>query len=253
MSREPVPVPVDILLGAQTALAEALRDPRTGVAVKMGFGGATRDAFLTAIEAAIMTATSSLRTELALERAGYDQAQKQLQATSARLRTELEAAKGDAVGVKALEWVHIPTGYGPETYQADTPVGYFQVFTDEDSAAGAVCVEYDTDSNLFGTTHAISLGRHADFPSAKAAAQQDFERRIRSALTADKSEAEVRQQEQIREDERDRLLDNVQNQRARVSSGSRTVIEFLRQMGAMLPEDRARSRAQGGMDKGVAD
>lgn len=92
----------------------------------------------------------------------------------------------DGVGaephVKPLEWQNVRVSYGPETYEAKTPVGFYQVFVDEGSAAGSVFAEWAWDQSHFGMTGATSLGRYATFPAAEAAAQADYERRILSAL-----------------------------------------------------------------------
>lgn len=101
-------------------------------------------------------------------------------------RTALTAAigaGGQAVAVKPLEWENVRVNYGPETYEAKSPVGLYQVFTDEDSAAGAVLAEWALDSQHFGMTSATSLGRYPGFEAAKAAAQADYGRRILSALS----------------------------------------------------------------------
>jgi len=86
------------------------------------------------------------------------------------------------VGVKPLEWENVPTGYGPETYEACAATGFYQVFTDEDSC-GAVFVEFATNRKQFGTTEARDIARVYGFMEAKAAAQADYAARIRSALT----------------------------------------------------------------------
>jgi len=86
--------------------------------------------------------------------------------------------------VKPLEWgyVTVPGGWMPETYQADTVCGLYQVFAYDDSAVGAVFAEWANDSAHFGMKQARSIARVHDFDAAKAAAQADFERRILSAL-----------------------------------------------------------------------
>ena len=88
-----------------------------------------------------------------------------------------------AVTVKPLVWVNVPTGYGPETYEAYSSTGFYQVFTDEDSCCGAVCAEFATNQQQFGTTAARLVARVNGFIDAKAASQADYEARILSALT----------------------------------------------------------------------
>src|SRR5690606_26757079 len=76
-----------------------------------------------------------------------------------------------AVAVKPLGWGGVRGSYVPETYEAETPVGFYQVFADEDSAAGAVIAEFAQAREAFGTTEATSVSRTHSFDAAKAAAQ----------------------------------------------------------------------------------
>lgn len=97
---------------------------------------------------------------------------------------DLRALPAVQVAIKPLEWVNVPTGYGPETYEAYASTGFYQVFTDEDSCCGAVSCEFATNQNQFGTTAARGVARVHSFTDAKAAAQADYESRILFALTA---------------------------------------------------------------------
>lgn len=116
--------------------------------------------------------------------------------TTKRLKQEIAKAvarteASAAVKVGPLEWKNVQVNYGPETYEAKTPVGFYQVFVDDDSAAGSIFAEWAWDQDQFGMTGATTLGRYATFPDAEAAAQADFERRIFSALSPAPQEAEA--------------------------------------------------------------
>ena len=107
--------------------------------------------------------------------------------------------------VAPLVWEDVRTGYGPETYEAHASTGFYQVFTDEDSSAGAVCAEFATDQSQFGMTSARKIARVGSFPEAKAAAQADYAARIiaaldPAALAAMLAEAEQRGREAEREE-----------------------------------------------------
>ena len=75
-------------------------------------------------------------------------------AIAAAIRAIPIAPQPVAVTVNPLVWVNVPTGYGPETYEAYSATGFYQVFTDEDSCCGAVLVEFATNQQQFGTTAA---------------------------------------------------------------------------------------------------
>ena len=107
-----------------------------------------------------------------------------LKASNDRLREQLAEAKARPVGVKVkpLVWSHVPVDY-VETYQAECPFGYYRVFEDEDSAAGAIWVEFAANVERFNMSDAVEVDRvYGEFSDAKAAAQADYERRILSAL-----------------------------------------------------------------------
>ena len=93
-----------------------------------------------------------------------------------------QPAQPVAATVKPLVWEIVPTGYGPETYEAYAATGFYQVFTDEDSCCGAVFAEFATNRDQFGTTAARGVARVNSFADAKAAAQADYEARIMAAL-----------------------------------------------------------------------
>jgi hypothetical protein len=70
-----------------------------------------------------------------------------------------------------LVWECVQTSFGPETYEAKCISGRYQVFTDEDSCAGAVFAEHATLPEYFGTVKATSISRvWGGFTAAKAAA-----------------------------------------------------------------------------------
>jgi hypothetical protein len=94
----------------------------------------------------------------------------------------LARVRDEAVTVKPLVWETVPTGYGPETYEAYAATGFYQVFTDEDSACGAVFAEFATDQSQFSTVSARKVARVNGFAEAKAAAQADHDARIRAAI-----------------------------------------------------------------------
>lgn len=81
----------------------------------------------------------------------------------------LEAEAGTAVKVKALEWVKHPVA---EAWRADTMLGTYQVWV------GVMSPAWQFDGLLGERINELS-GTEAE---AKAAAQSDYERRIRSAL-----------------------------------------------------------------------
>jgi hypothetical protein len=97
------------------------------------------------------------------------------------IRADLAAVPAQ-VRVKPLVWENVQTVYGPETYQAYGATGFYQVFTDEDSSAGAVLAEFATNEGQFGTIHARSVARVGGFIEAQAAAQADYEARILAVL-----------------------------------------------------------------------
>lgn len=81
----------------------------------------------------------------------------------------------DAPRVKALEWTSVGRR-GKHIYRAETPFGDYQVDCYEDSDGSGW-------EAFYGDTH--ELGCFANEPKAKAAAQADYEQRIRSALQSD--------------------------------------------------------------------
>ena len=88
----------------------------------------------------------------------------------------------DTVTVKPLVWESVHREY-VETYQANCAVGIYRIFEDEDSAAGAIWIEFAVHEDRFGMVDAVEVDRiYGEFSDAKAAAQTDYERRIRSAL-----------------------------------------------------------------------
>ena len=110
---------------------------------------------------------------------GYNQAATDCQRNILRIEP---APNAGAVKVKPLVWEIVPTGYGPETYQASAATGFYQVFTDEDSSSGAVFAEFATDERQFGMIYARSISRVNGFIEAKAAAQADYATRILAAI-----------------------------------------------------------------------
>ncbi len=95
--------------------------------------------------------------------------------------------------VRKLEWEDARSGWGPETYEAYAATGFYQVFTDEDSSAGAIFTEFAVDRVQFGTIHARAIARVGSFPEAKATAQADYAARIIAALDGDAVAAMVRE------------------------------------------------------------
>ena len=92
--------------------------------------------------------------------------------------TAYEAAKGGGVGVKPLEWLH--TGNADvgsdESDEADTPFGGYVISIDPFSYSPTTAYYVDG-PNWF-------KGQYASAVEAKAAAQAEYDARIRSALTS---------------------------------------------------------------------
>ncbi|WP_189423599.1 hypothetical protein [Devosia pacifica] len=84
--------------------------------------------------------------------------------------------------VKPLEWDPI-RGEGVETYQAKCSFGMYRIFSDEDSAMGAIFVEFAVHEDRFCMKDAISIGRVHDWSAAENAAQQHFNNAVASCLT----------------------------------------------------------------------
>ena len=92
------------------------------------------------------------------------------------------ASDGSSGMVKGLGWEPVK-GEGVETYEATSVLnGSYRVFVDDDSAAGAIFAEWAVEPDHFCMTYAKRLGRFHDWETAKAAAQSDFETRVRSCL-----------------------------------------------------------------------
>lgn len=72
-----------------------------------------------------------------------------------------------------LNW-QLVHGEGVETYEAKVSGGAYRVFGDEDSAFGAVFVEFATDENHFCTVHATQIARIYDWEDAKIRAEMHY-------------------------------------------------------------------------------
>ncbi|ALN73511.1 hypothetical protein [Aureimonas sp. AU20] len=84
--------------------------------------------------------------------------------------------------VMRLEWVNDQSGFGPVSYHAKTPFGWFMAYEDQDSAAGWVLLEWALALSFQGTDKSMRLGKFAEFPDAKEHAQSQFEAKVMSCL-----------------------------------------------------------------------
>ena len=91
-------------------------------------------------------------------------------------RRALSAAKSEPLAVKALEWRHYPDAFPPMWVSQNAPFGNYSI----EEAAGSDCPSYDVLNPTMGV-----MVNCEGLPEAKAAAQADYESRIRSALASE--------------------------------------------------------------------
>lgn len=89
-------------------------------------------------------------------------------------RAALAHREAEAVQVKPLEWTHLPDAF-PPMWITKTAIGSYHI----EEAAGSDSPSFDLFNPMAGP-----MGNYEGLDEAKAAAQADYEHRIRSALVA---------------------------------------------------------------------
>jgi hypothetical protein len=111
--------------------------------------------------------------------------------------SEIEYIRADlSPDVKPLEWEDYPVVDGPVMSMSVTPIGTYFICDDMDDFSGLYCeLVTHQSATWFGSVkpkkHVITQYNHTDdFSPIKAAAQEDYKRRILSALTTRPTAAE---------------------------------------------------------------